>query len=148
MRSWGQSLPGRGTLSLPMSSPRTQLRQEHFARLHCGPAGEPHNQRPCSVKELPSARTGDRVDQCRGMGQRECDCAHSSLVPWPSVGPGTWQDLRKPLLIEWVRFYQGLHPNELGPFPSSLPLSSPPLSLAERAPAKGRGHGHRLPLLA
>lgn len=42
-----------------------------------------------------------------------------------------------PVLVERVRFYQGLHLNELGPFTSSLPVPSPPLSLAERAPAKG-----------
>lgn len=59
----GQSLPGRGTLSLPVSSPRTPLRQGHFASLLCGPAGEPRNQRPCRVKEPPSAHPGDRVDQ-------------------------------------------------------------------------------------
>lgn len=141
----GQSLPGRGTLSLPVSSPRTPLRQGHFASLLCGPAGELHNQRPCRVKEPPSAHPGDR-GRCGGGAVRLCQRSFI-LGPWPGSGPSTWQDLRKPVLVERVRL-PGAPPERWLPFTSLSACPSPPSAWQRERLLRAERPGHRLPLLA
>lgn len=85
------------------------------------------------VKEPPLPTLGTKG---RGVGQGDCVSAHSPGSLAQLSGPSTWQDLRKPVLVEQVQLLPGAPPEQAcGPFTSSLPVLLHPLAW-QRAPAR------------